>query len=124
MPLTREEWYRIGAKESTGTPTLYYVNRQARTVSLWLIPDSDGTLAIQLQRKLADVTNRSATLDLEQYWDEWVNMALCAKLATSLSQYEKVGGFQGEADKLLELNRGRAKGKKANQIRLQHRVRV
>jgi hypothetical protein len=100
------------------------VNRQARTVSLWLIPDSDGTLAIQLQRKLADVTNRSATLDLEQYWDEWVNMALCAKLATSLSQYEKVGGFQGEADKLLELNRGRAKGKKANQIRLQHRVRV
>jgi len=123
-PVTFEEWQRMSAKGSTGVPTRYWVDRSARELNLWLIPSEAGTLEIQARRKLADVTDRTNTLDLEQVWDEWVNAALAAKLAPAMSQWDKAPRFDQQAQYLLEMTRATAAEQRQNQPMLRHKVRI
>lgn len=81
--ITRDQWHRIGSRSGTGTPTQMYVHRNADTQQAWLwpIPDAAGTLRLDVHRKLADVSDPNATVDVEDYWADYLIKALSGRLA-------------------------------------------
>jgi hypothetical protein len=118
--MTREQYQMLGLRGSTGLPTRYWVDLNARSLHLWLAPDEAGSVRFQARVRVADVKDIAATLDLEQYWDEWINQALGAKLALSKGREALVPVLSQEADLLLTLNRNHAEEGMADQPPLCH----
>lgn len=85
--IRREEWHHISGKSAQGRPTLFYTNRVNRLVSVtvWPKPDSAQVIRFQAHRRLADVQDGTATLDLEDFWLNYLVAALAAVLAESHS---------------------------------------
>ena len=81
--LTRQQYQAIGDKSTTGRPYQYFADRTTDPVTLWLypVPDADGTLRLQVQRLRADVTDSTATLELERHWARGVTWTLAQELA-------------------------------------------
>jgi len=82
-PITREEWTTLLAKDASGTPTLYFVDksRSQPVIHLWPTPDEAGTVQFQASRSLADVDSDQDTLDLQRYWLPCIIALLAADLA-------------------------------------------
>lgn len=84
----REEYLDITEKTAEGTPTRFYVQRQATvTMYVWPVPDSNSptTLRYQKVRLLKDMDTGSKTLDLERYWVKYVVWELAHQLAVANS---------------------------------------
>lgn len=84
----RQEWHDISSKSSTSRPTLFYVDRTTVRpyVVLWPIPDLAYTARFQVHRRLADVQDGNATVDLQTYWHDY----LVAELAHVLLQAHNI----------------------------------
>lgn len=83
--LTRQEYYRLPNKSSTGQPTTWYFDpqRDVGTLYIWPVLASVSTETIQAtyQRRYEDVTDLSETLDVTQDAFETVGLNLAARLA-------------------------------------------
>jgi hypothetical protein len=122
--ILREEWQKLGTKGSTGRPTLCYVHRELDQIQVWLwpIPDEAGTVRFQVHRKLADVnTDGNATLDLEEYWDDYLFVALQHKLARAKAlPLALQADLAGEANGKLLFAKGKANQRPHPRIVLDH----
>ena len=121
--MSREEWQRIGNKGAVALVTRMYIHRENDPIQAWLwpIPDAAGTVRLDVQRKLADTNSATATLDVEDYWTEYIVEALGAKLAGAqgLSQ-DVVGRKQAQATSLLSYARSKSLQRGPKQARLDH----
>jgi hypothetical protein len=84
--IDREAWQRLSSKNATGRPTQYYVHRvAAMEIKLWPIPDEAGTIRFQVHQLLADTYDGSATIDLRNYWMQYLIWELAHQLAVASS---------------------------------------
>lgn len=119
-----EEWHRISSKSTTGNPTLYAAYRVGDTIQAWVwpIPDEAGTMRFRVHRKLADSDDGGATLDLENYWMDFIKKRLSADLASSGSlSTSRVAFLNGQAAEALRKAKGKANQRPMNQMYLTHR---
>lgn len=87
--ITREEYWSLGNKSSTGTPTLLYYDPQLTAVLsmvyLYPAPDataaSDYTLHIIYSRPFEDFDASTDTPDFPQEWYEAIKYGLAVRLA-------------------------------------------
>lgn len=79
----RAQYQQLPNKAARGVPTVYYADRQrdAVTLSVWPVPASDTTLALDTTRVIEDVTDGTQTIDVPQEWIETLYVALAARLA-------------------------------------------
>jgi hypothetical protein len=68
-----DDYERIPVKTSTGRPTIFAVDRQrtSTTIYLWPVPDTTiaaGTLRVSYERVPEDVANTSDIVDVPQEW--------------------------------------------------------
>lgn len=93
-----KEWHRISDKSAEGDPLRMHVHRELDDVQVWFwpIPDDAGTVRLLVQRHLADVDDGAATLDLENYWIDYLVNATARDLAEDATL---------EASKLSRLTR-------------------
>jgi hypothetical protein len=102
--ISAERWQLLGAKDATGRPTMYFVDRTVTppVVHLWPIPDEAGTVRFMAHRHLADTSDGAATLDLERYWTGAIITMLAACLAESKGMPDvKVSRLYGKALRLV-----------------------
>jgi hypothetical protein len=81
--IRREEWHRISSKDAKGRPSLFFYDRALQEAKIWPIPDEDGTIRFQIYRFMSDAYEGGATLELRQYWDQYLIWELAHQLATS-----------------------------------------
>lgn len=121
---SREEWQRNSAKDSQGQPTLYFQNRALtpNQVWLWPVPNEAGTVRFEQHVLIADVVNYgSATIDLKQYWMQYVQYRLAEMLAEGANfPRKKIDGLGGSAERYLTRAKGRANQAINFQIRVAH----
>lgn len=88
-PNSREEWWRIGDKTTTGTPTQFFfdpnnASSTAGTIYLWPVPDTTvagDTIRIVYQFYVQDITATTNTIDVPQEWLETIKYGLAVRLA-------------------------------------------
>lgn len=121
---SREEWQRNSAKDSQGQPTLYFQNRAEvpNEVWLWPIPNEAGVCRFEQHVLIADVVNYgSATIDLKQFWMQYVQYRLAEMLAEGAGfDRKKISGLRDSAENYLSKARGRASQGINFQIRVAH----
>lgn len=80
---SRDSWQRNSSKDATGQPTLYFLNREEVPMEVWVwpIPDEAGTIRFQVEKRTADVSDGSATIDLQPYWDKFLAYTVAEMLA-------------------------------------------
>jgi hypothetical protein len=92
MELTRQEYYDIPQKTSTGTPTSWYFDPQRATNTLYIWPVLDSvtteTLRVTYQRRYEDVDDLSNEIDVPQEHLAVVGYNLASRLA---DRYGKSG---------------------------------
>lgn len=123
--INRDEWQRIGSRSSSGRPTRFYTHRESDTLQAWVwpLPDGAGTLRFEVQRKIADITDGSATVDLEDYWVDYLIKALAGRLAAAAAlPMDKTVPVNRDAETALIYARGRAEERGMGQIRCVHRT--
>lgn len=121
--IRREQWQAISNKSATGRPTRYFTDRNAnlQSVYLWPIPDEAGTIRFQVIRHLADADDNAATLDLERYWNKYIQYALCSALCEAKSQpVGRISYYESKARKELQGCTNKANEFTGNQIYLDH----
>lgn len=81
--ISADEWHTISPKGAEGSPLRMYVHRELDDVQVWFwpIPDEAGTVRLMVQRELADVDDGAATLDLQNYWINYLVFELAHHLA-------------------------------------------
>jgi hypothetical protein len=79
--IDREEWHRTSAKNASGRPTLFFFDRSLRELKLWPIPDQAGTIRFQIHKFMSDSYEGGATLELRQYWNQYLIYALAHDIA-------------------------------------------
>lgn len=84
IPITRHRWNQMAVKEAEGTPTMYYLQRTAGTltVRLWPIPSEDGKIRFQTHRIPFSSSTGSNNADLQRHWDTWIVNALAFEFMT------------------------------------------
>jgi len=82
-PIDRESWQTISSKSSEGTPTMYWANKQPAQIQirLWPIPDEAGTIRFQVHQLFTDALDGQYTVELRQYWTNYLIWALAHHLA-------------------------------------------
>lgn len=107
---SRDNWQRNGAKGATGQPTLYFLNRAEVPAEVWLwpIPEEAGTIRFQIQRKKADVSDGSTTIDMETFWDNCVIHLLAAMLAEAAGFNAKANSLDRKASRMRTMARATA----------------
>jgi hypothetical protein len=130
--ISRESWQSLSTKAATSSrPSMYYtrMDTDPKQAWLWPIPSESGTVRLQIHRALADADADAASVDLENYWTEYLIAALAAALASAKSLPEatiarKRDEAQGRDGKggLLQLARAMAAQDMPNQIALDHRI--
>lgn len=119
-----EDWHRQGAKSATGIPTRFAAFRVNDIIQAWVwpIPNEQGTIRFRYHRDLADVDSGTATLDLRNYWMDFVKKRLAADLcqANSMS-LRKIQYLDGMAARALQAAKGQANPRSNNQIYVVHR---
>ena len=81
--IRREEWHRISSKDATGRPSLFFFDRSLLEVKIWPIPDEAGTIRFSIYKMMSDAYEGGATLELRQYWNQYLIWELAHQLATS-----------------------------------------
>lgn len=126
MPMSREQWQGMSAKDAVGRPTMYSVDRTdaAIVVSFWPTPDTAnaGTVRFPTHRLRADTREGNATLDFESFWQEYFVCELAARLALANSMsISRVQYLKSEAHEKLELCRAQAQQRGSQQFVMAHR---
>lgn len=84
MPLTRWGYDAISDKTDTGTPSMFYYDRQREDAKLYIWPAlasaTTEELAYTYQREAEDITNLNETLDMPGEWWATVVYNLAARL--------------------------------------------
>ncbi len=84
QPLTRDEYFTLPTKTSTGTPTTFYFDPQGptSTIYIWPLLSSATTESIRYtyQRRIEDVDGLNNNLDIPQEWLGVCGYALAARL--------------------------------------------
>ncbi len=108
---TRQSWQVNSAKNATGQPTLYFINRAElpNEVWLWPVPDEAGTIRFQQHQLISDVSDGSATIDLKQFWMQYCVYKLAEMLAEAASfPRDKISALRKYAKEYLRTAKGRA----------------
>lgn len=83
--MSREEYYDMPTKTTTGVPTQYYADyqRSAVTFLLWqsLASVSTETIKYTYQRKFEDIDSLDNDIDVDQQWLEVIGYNLASRLA-------------------------------------------
>jgi len=122
--ISQVEWHQYGAKDATGNPTRFYAHREGNTVQAWVwpIPDEAGTMRFRVTRKLADVDDGNATVDLQTYWMDFLKKRLAADLAQASSlSIQKVSYLEMQAHRALNAARGMANERPGFQMYTSHK---
>lgn len=82
---TRADFQSLVNKMASGSPTVFYVDRQrdAATLYVWPVPANNTTLSIDCDRQIETITDATQTVDVPEEYSEAVmlNLALrCAPL--------------------------------------------
>ncbi len=101
----RATWNRYSSKGAQGRPYNYYPHRAGPgyqiEIILWPIPAEAATIRFQLQRQPADTLDGNVTIDLQQYWADYVDHRLAYVLATSSSvSLQRCATIREEAKRL------------------------
>lgn len=85
--IDREQRQTIQAKNATAFPTMFYTDRTADIVQVWLwpIPNEAGRIRFQVHRRVTDSYDGNATADVEPFWQQWMIWELAHQLATANS---------------------------------------
>lgn len=128
VQVSREDWHLNSAKAAEGAPSTYYLYRSGALaqVRLWPVPtasEAGGVIRFQANRLRADVTDRTATVDMERYWQQWLVYQLAADLAIGAGlPINRVQMLQGKASHELTLVQGIARDGAPVRARLSHRT--
>lgn len=117
--VSRETWHSISAKSAVGTPSIMYCHRASSPPQIWFwpIPSAGGTVRLQLYRLSADTYEGDKTVDLMDYWVEYITYRLAFALAVSQSlPAETCGMLRNESEKLLRRARMLSNDHTDNQI--------
>lgn len=125
--MSRDEWQTISGKGASGRPYKYYPHRGGTDyvveVRLWPVPDEAGTVRFQVQRSPADAFDGDATLDLREFWMQYVYWELAHQLATSASlPVDRCSYLAKRARDKLEYARGFANEQTDNMFYLEHKT--
>jgi hypothetical protein len=86
---TRQEYFDLPQKTSTGTPTCFYFDRQRDTASLYVWPvlaaANGETLRVLYSREFEDQTDLNAVPDVPSEWWDALVYGLAARLADDFS---------------------------------------
>lgn len=90
VPMTIQDWQGLSAKDATGRPFRYYLDRtqDLLVVKFWVTPgeSEDGaSVRFVVHRLSADNTVGSNTVDKERYWRDYLVWALAERLAFAYS---------------------------------------
>lgn len=122
--ISMNEWHRSGTKSAKGTPTRFYAHRSNTTNILeawvWPIPDEQGTMRFKIQRHLADSDDGTATLDLQNYWMDYLKVRLAADLAQA-SSLKSAQGLYARARLELSKAKGKANERPGNRMYMSRR---
>lgn len=126
IQIQREEWHRFGTKGTTSDrPSNYFCDRSTNPVKvyIWPIPSEAGTIRFQVQKHLADADSTSATLNLEVFWNKYIQYALAAAIAETKSlNLQKISYLEAKSRQELLKCQGRANEFSPNQIYIDHGV--
>ena len=124
--ITRNTWQKLGGKASTSKPVRFYTHRESDIIQVWLwpIPDAAGSVRLDVQRKFFDVTlAATTTLDLEDYWLDYIITALGRRLAeASTLPSDIVNRKMADEANGLRIARSKAAQRPPGQARLAHRT--
>lgn len=84
-PMSRFQWNALSTKNSTGTPTRYFLDRNGPTnvvMHLWPVPIENSKLRIMAHRIPADNSIGSDTVDLKRHWDDFLVHSLAYQIAS------------------------------------------
>lgn len=109
-PMAREEYQAITDKTSTGHPSRFWFDRYNHRISLWPVPDANGSLVVQAHRLLADGDLTQYDVELERHWTEYLVFDLAYKLSLANSlPLERVSFYRVRAAELLQSAQGYSK---------------
>lgn len=82
--LSIDDYQNIGDKTAEGTPSMAYFARQPTpTLTLWPVPDANGTVTYEYHTLAADVSLETDTLDFERHWSQFFIWELAHQLLFS-----------------------------------------
>lgn len=103
--MTREEYWRLPNKATTGTPTQYYYDRQREAARLYVWPvasSATGTLEISYTRELDDV-DLDDPVDVPSEWYDAVVYGLAARLTDDFAPIANAQAIVARAEEELRL---------------------
>lgn len=121
-----EQWQLTSSKSAQGRPTLYYPYRVNAAVQAWLwpVPDEAGHIRFQVHRKLSDTDDDNVTLDLENYWTQFVLWELAHQLgAAATLPTSRIAYYNSQATRRKEYAKSMALGRATGQMELDHSTR-
>ena len=86
-PLTRDEYWDLPNKDTSGEPTQFFFDPNSQTNStiyLWPVPSSSeagNTIQIVYQHYIQDITSASNNIDVPPEWLETIKYGLAVRLA-------------------------------------------
>ncbi len=123
--IDRETWQRLSAKSSTGRPYLFFADRAVDgdqlEIKFWPIPDEAGTVRFQVHSLPADTLAGEATIDLREYWMQYLTWEMAHQIAVASSLKEERCSYLRKVAKEKEIDaRSYANQKPNNRLKLNH----
>jgi hypothetical protein len=77
-PMSIHQWNGLSTKNATGTPTRYFLHRNASSleIHLWPLPDEAGKIRFRVHRIPGSNSTGSDNVDLKRHWGNWIVHAL------------------------------------------------
>lgn len=103
--ISREEYFALSDKDSSGTVNLYYYDRQASSGYLYVWPapsDSNTRLKITYVRTIEDFDSNANNPDFPQEWVEAIKYQLAVRLAPAFGKDAKLQTLGPLASSMLE----------------------
>lgn len=85
QPMDRDAYQGITDKTSEGHPSRFWFDRYNNQISLWPVPDANGSLVVQSHRLIADGDLSQYDVELERHWTEHLVFDLAYKLCLANS---------------------------------------
>ncbi len=90
--LSREDYYNLPNRTTSGYPTMAYYDRQRDTGTLYVWPAPDaglGTIQFTYRRRIMDAGNGTDTLDIPPEWHEAILYGLAKRLIPTYPKIDK-----------------------------------
>lgn len=103
--INRDRWVRLGNKEATGRPGLYYPHRKdvPLQVRLWPIPDEAGTITFQYHKLSGDTNDSTKTPDAGRHWNDYFVWRMAHDMSLAAGHpIPRVGYFRSLYEKALQ----------------------